>query len=61
MHPRRARAPELRLPSEVWVDADVQTAAGVLLILGGWVIGSFGFAQLIGAGIALQRDGNADG
>jgi hypothetical protein len=41
----------------VWVDAVVQPVVGVLLILSGWVIGSFGVAQLVGAGIALQHDG----
>ena len=44
------------MPWKVWVDAIVQPAAGVLLILVGWVIGSFGIAQLVGAGIALQHD-----
>jgi hypothetical protein len=38
----------------------VQQAAGVLLILAGWAIGSFGVARIIGTAIALQGEERAD-
>jgi hypothetical protein len=38
----------------------VQQVVGVLLILGGWAIGSLGMARIIGAAIASQGDTPAD-
>jgi hypothetical protein len=38
----------------------VQQAVGVLLILCGWAIGSFGVARIIGPAIALAGDKHAD-
>jgi hypothetical protein len=38
----------------------VEAAVGVLLILAGWALGAFNLARIVGAGIALQRDENAE-
>jgi hypothetical protein len=39
----------------------VEQAVGVLLVLSGWAIGSFGVARIIGPAIALQGEDRADG
>jgi hypothetical protein len=38
----------------------MQQAVGVLLVLCGWAIGSFGVARIVGPAIALQGDERAD-
>jgi hypothetical protein len=38
----------------------VQQVLGVVLVLSGWVIGSFGLAGIVGPAIALQSDGPRD-